>query len=92
MAPLFGMIHCRLRQEMVDDAAQQLEFIAEVSEQQGRTADMAFLDALIEWRKRGNKVEAIRMLDQCLNMHIAQTKNAPSNIEYYIRLNADFLV
>jgi hypothetical protein len=47
---------------------------------------------MVEWRKKGNKVEAIKMLDQSLNLHIAQTKTASSNIEFYIRLNADFLM
>jgi len=26
---------------------------------------------MVEWRKKGNKNEAIKMLDQSLNLHIA---------------------
>ena len=86
------MIHCRIKQENVDDAQHQLEFLAEVSESQGKTAEHYFLEALVEWRKKGNKTEAIKLLDNCLNLHIAQTKTATSNIDFYIRLNADFLM
>lgn len=50
------------------------------------------MEALVEWRKKGNKTEAIKLLDNCLNLHIAQTKTATSNIDFYIRLNADFLM
>lgn len=32
------------------------------------------------------------MLDTCLNLHVAQTKTATNNMEFYIRLNADFLM
>lgn len=86
------MINCRIRQEQIDEAAQQLEFVTEIGQSQGpKGAEHAFLEAMIEWRRKGNKTEAIRLLDQSLNLHIAQTKTAPSNIEFYIRLNADFL-
>lgn len=74
LMPLYGMIHCRIRQDMVDDAQHQLEFLAEISESQGKTAEHCFLEALVEWRKKGNKTEAIKQLDNCLNLHIAQTK------------------
>jgi hypothetical protein len=41
---------------------------------------------------KGNKTEAIKMLDQCLNLHIQQAKQATNNMDQYIRLNADFLM
>jgi hypothetical protein len=71
LAPLYGMIHCRIKQEMVDDAQHQLEFLAEIGESQGKSAEHCFLEALVEWRKKGNKTEAIKFLDNCLNLHIA---------------------
>lgn len=88
------MIFCRIRQEQIEDAAQQLEFLTELCEnnEQPKTADHCYLEAMIEWRLKGNKVEAVRMLDTCLNLHVAQTKTATNNIEFYIRLNADFLM
>lgn len=46
----------------------------------------------MEWRVKGNKTEAIRLLDGCLNLHIQHTKSATSNMDFYIRLNADFLM
>jgi len=90
--PLYGMIYCHLKQEKYDEAAQQLEFLSEVSQEQGKGSDHAFLEAMIEWRLRGNKTEAIRLLDTALNLHIQQTKTATSNLDFYIKLNADFLM
>lgn len=94
MVPLYGMIFCRIKQDMVEDAQHQLEFLEELvgDAEGGKTADHCFMEALVEWRIKGNKTEAIRLLDACLNLHIQQTKVAANNIDFYIRLNADFLM
>lgn len=91
------MIYCRVRQDQLDDAEQQLEFINEINEantggQGQKLPELVFLEALIEWRKRGNAEQAIKILDQALNLHIAATKQASGNLEFYIKLNADFLM
>ena len=57
-----------------------------------KTPEHNFLEAMIEWRSRGNKTEAIKFLDQALNGHIQNTKTATSNLDFYIKLNADFLM
>jgi tetratricopeptide repeat protein 21B len=90
--PLFGMIYCRVKQDLLDDAEQQLEFLNEIGESAAKTADHVYLEAIIEWRKRGNRDQAIRLLDQALNLHISATKSASGNLEFYIKLNADFLM
>ena len=54
--------------------------------------DHCFLEAMLEWRVKGNKTGAISQLDSALNLHIQQTKQSQSNIEFYIKLNADFLM
>lgn len=55
MTPLYGMIYCRIKQDLLDDAEQQLEFLNEISDSMGKTADLTFLEAIIEWRKKGNR-------------------------------------
>ena len=50
------------------------------------------MEAQIEWRMKGNKTEAIRLLDLSLNLHIQNTKTATTNLDFYIKLNADFLM
>ena len=92
LQPLYGMIYCHLKQEKFDEASQQLEFLTEVSNSEGKSSDHAFLEAQIEWRLKGNKTEAIRLLDTALNLHIQQTKTAINNLDFYIKLNADFLM
>jgi hypothetical protein len=91
------MIYCRVKQDHLDDAEQQLEFINEINEANSggnapKIAELVYIEALIEWRKRGNADQAIKLLDQALNLHIAATKQASGNLEFYIKLNADFLM
>lgn len=54
-----GMIYCRVKQDQLDDAEQQLEFINEINEantggQGQKMSELVFIEALIEWRKKGN--------------------------------------
>ena len=55
-------------------------------------SELVFIEALIEWRKKSNAEQAIKLLDQALNLKIAATKQASGNLEFYIKLNADFLM
>lgn len=92
MTPLYGMILCRIKQEMLEDAEQQLEFLNEIGDSMGKTAEHVYLEAIIEYRKKGNREQAIKLLDQALNLHISSTKSASGNLDFYIKLNADFLM
>lgn len=86
------MIHCKIYQDQLDDAEQQLEFLLEIAENEQKTADQAYLEAIITWKHKSKKEAAIKLLDQSLNLHITQTKNSTSNIDFYIKLSADFLL
>ena len=41
-----------------------------------KTSDHAYLEAIICWRQKQNKEQAIKLLDQALNLHITQTKTS----------------
>ena len=47
---------------MLSDAEHQLEFLNETGETE-KTADHVFLEAIIEYRQRGNRDQAIKFLD-----------------------------
>lgn len=69
-----------------------MEFLNEIGESGGKSAEHVFLEAIVEWRRKGNRENSIRLLDQALNLHISSTKNASGNLDFYIKLNADFLM
>jgi tetratricopeptide (TPR) repeat protein len=68
--PLYGMIYCKIKQDQLEDAGQQLDFLIEISENHEKTSDHAYLEAIICWRHKQNKEQAIKLLDQALNLHI----------------------
>jgi len=92
MSPMFGQIMCKIQMGSLDEAEQQLEFINEIVDQQGKTSEQTFLEAIIEWRRRMNQDQAITYLNQTLNLHITNTKAYSGNLSFYIHLNADFLI
>lgn len=48
---------------MLEDAEQQLEFLNEIGESNGKNAEHVFLEAIVEWRRKGNRENSIRLLD-----------------------------
>jgi hypothetical protein len=57
------MIYCKIKQENLEEAEAQLDFLNEVGDSLGKTPDHAFLEGIIEWKKRGNRDQAIKHLD-----------------------------
>jgi len=45
---------CKIQMGNLDEAEQQLEFINEIIDQSGKTAEQTFLEAQVEWRRRMN--------------------------------------
>jgi predicted transcriptional regulator len=66
--------------------------LIEINENAQKTAEHAYLEAIICWKQKQNKEQSIKLLDQSLNLHITQTKTSNSNIDFYIKLSADFLL
>lgn len=92
MEPLYGMIYCRIMQGKIEDAQQQVELVNEISEGSPKSAMHYFLEAMISYRKSQPKDTTIKLLDQCLNLHITDTKEVPAGFEFYTKLNPDFLL
>ena len=61
----------------------------------GRTPVIAYLEAVLTFRKAHNTpaalVEAHRILDGALKMQITYSKALPPGFNYYTKLNPDFL-
>lgn len=94
---LTGMIQCRIRQGMIDDAEQQLEFVNEIQVSVGRTPEMAYLEAMLCSRKPHTSMEAkiaetCKFVDEALKLHISATKSLVPDLGFYVKLNPDFLM
>jgi len=76
----------------VEEAEQQLEFLTEVMSAQDRTPEMALCGSLIAQRQGKPNIEALRMLDEALELHMRAVRKLPYNDEYFVKLNPDLLL
>ncbi len=91
--PLYGMIYCRIRQDKIDDAEDQINLVSEInSGGDKKNALHFFLEAIIKRKKSGSIDTCVKLLDQCLNFHINSTWEHAIGFEFYTKLNADFLM
>lgn len=101
--PTIGILKCLIAQNKLREAASQLEFLSELSSSLGgETPDVSFLEGMLHARKHGEKGNFQQMeenlnasnkaLGNALTLHIRQQKTIPQNLEFYVKLNPDFLI
>lgn len=61
MEPLYGMIYCRIKQDKIDDAEEQISLVSEVST--NKPAIHFFLEAMIKRKKGASQDVTVKLLD-----------------------------
>ncbi|XP_073097695.1 tetratricopeptide repeat protein 21B isoform X1 [Manis javanica] len=89
---LVGVIRCQLTEGQVQDADQQLEFLSEVQQSIGKSAELTYLHAVLAMKKNKRQEEVINLLNDVLDTHFAHVEDLPLGIEYFEKLNPDFLL
>lgn len=93
MEPLYGMIYCRIKQDMIEDAQEQINLVTEIQASSGpKIATHYFLEGMIRRRQNASVDETVKLFDQSLNLHITSTRQFDMGFEFYTKLNADFLM
>jgi len=91
-----GTIQCLLLQGKTQEAHEQLEFFAVVSETIGNSPELTYLHAKLAWLKDGDKTKQRKILcDQVLPMHWKRLENldaAPNSFRWYLEFNCEFLL
>jgi len=85
-------IKCQILLGQTEEAAQQLEFVQEVSLSLDRTAEMALCSVLLANSSRGADAQTLSQLDAALDQHMGSTRKLPFNAAYYAALNPDLLL
>eukprot|EP00826_Nyctotherus_ovalis_P013769 TRINITY_DN1376_c0_g6_i1.p1 TRINITY_DN1376_c0_g6~~TRINITY_DN1376_c0_g6_i1.p1 ORF type:complete len:1241 (-),score=463.36 TRINITY_DN1376_c0_g6_i1:317-4039(-) len=91
MSALYGMIYCRIRQNQLDDIEDQLQFVTEL-ESTASKALYSFYKAMILFRRDNNLTESLGLLNETLQLHVAEAKTATVGFDFYIKLNPWFLM
>lgn len=92
-AALFGQIYCLVQRGDLEEASQQLEFLAVLQETIGRNAQMAFLEALLSWKRDKNQRKSLKLLNETVQIHVRafQAQKGSSVYDNIVRFNPDFM-
>ncbi|XP_036998976.2 tetratricopeptide repeat protein 21B [Artibeus jamaicensis] len=92
IAALIGYIRCQLIEGHLQDADQQLEFLSEIQQSFGKNAELTYLHAILATKKNKRQEEIINLLNDVLDTHFSQLQDLPLGIQYFEKLNPDFLL
>ncbi|OWJ99807.1 TTC21B [Cervus elaphus hippelaphus] len=92
VSALIGFIQCQLIEGQLQDAYQHLEFLSEVQQSIGKSAELTYLHAVLAMKKNKRQEEVINLLDDVLDTHFSQLEDLPLGIQYFEKLNPDFLL
>ncbi|XP_040560144.1 tetratricopeptide repeat protein 21B isoform X2 [Gallus gallus] len=92
VSALTGIIRCQLIQGQLEDAEQQLEFLNEIQQSIGKSGELSFLRAVLAMKKHKRQEEVIALLNDVLDTHFSALHGFPLGVEYFEKLNPDFLL
>ncbi|XP_036176056.1 tetratricopeptide repeat protein 21B isoform X3 [Myotis myotis] len=89
---VIGCIRCQLIEGQLQEADQQLEFLSEIQQSFGKYAELIYLQAILAIKKNKRQEEVINLLNDALDTHFSQLQDLPFGIQYFEKLNPDFLL
>ncbi|XP_053264599.1 tetratricopeptide repeat protein 21B isoform X3 [Podarcis raffonei] len=89
---LTGIIRSQLMEGKLDDVEQQLEFLNEIQQSIGKSAELSYLRAVLAMKKNKRQEEVITLLNDVLDTHFSSLQGLPLGVEYFEKLNPDFLI
>lgn len=92
VSALTGIIRCQIIEGQLQDADQQLEFLMEIQHSIGKSGELSYLRALLAMKKQKKQEDVIHLLNDVLDSHFNSLQGLPLGIQYFERLNPDFLL
>ncbi|XP_006153641.1 tetratricopeptide repeat protein 21B isoform X1 [Tupaia chinensis] len=92
VSALIGFIRCQLIEEQLQDVDHQLEFLSEIQQSIGKSAELIYLHAVFAMKKNKPEDEVLHLLNDVLDTHFSHLEDLPFGIQYFENLNPDFLL
>ena len=84
------LIKCQILSGDLAEAEMQLQFSMDMASTP--LPEMALNEALVTWRRTGDAATSIAHLDRALQTHMSGIENLPHDVDYFWKLNPDFLL
>ncbi len=88
---LHGSIKCKILVGNYDDAEQELDFLTQIQDHLAN-ADLYFLGALLQWRKKHNEPKSVDLLNKAVETHLKALDEVDPGFDWYTAYNADFML
>ncbi|NXO03695.1 TT21B protein, partial [Rhinopomastus cyanomelas] len=92
VSALMGVIHCQLIEGQLEDAEQHLELLNQIQQTFLESGELSFLRAVLAVKKHKRQEVVIALLNDVLDTHLSSLSGFPLGVEYFEKLNADFLL
>ncbi|XP_077436389.1 tetratricopeptide repeat protein 21B-like isoform X2 [Vanacampus margaritifer] len=92
LTALTGMIWCQLIDGCLEEAEKDLEFLTEIHQSTGKSGEILYLLALVAMKKRRPQEEITKLLRDAVETHFLTFQGLPLGVEYFQKLNPDFLL
>uniref|UniRef100_A0A7N8WU19 Tetratricopeptide repeat protein 21B n=1 Tax=Mastacembelus armatus TaxID=205130 RepID=A0A7N8WU19_9TELE len=89
---LTGLIRCQLIEGHFDDAEHQLEFLTEIQQSIGKSGELLYLRAFLAVKKCRPQEDVTNLLNDAVDTHFSTLQGLPLGVEYFEKLNPDFLL
>ncbi|XP_053733860.1 tetratricopeptide repeat protein 21B isoform X1 [Synchiropus splendidus] len=92
VAALTGKIRCQLLEGHLEDAQHQLEFLTEIQQSIGKSAELLYLRAVLAVKRRRPQEDVNKLLNEAVETHFSTLQGLPLGVEYFQKLNPEFLL
>ncbi|CAB1350057.1 unnamed protein product, partial [Coregonus sp. 'balchen'] len=88
---LAGLIRCQLMNGQLQEAANQLEFLREIHQSIGQSAELVLLQALLVHKRGAGLAVVSPLLKEATDLHFLDLRGRPMGPDYFHRLHPNFI-
>ncbi|KAH6596442.1 hypothetical protein BASA50_005148 [Batrachochytrium salamandrivorans] len=89
---LEGSIRCQIFSNDLDGAQEQLDMFNEFQSSMGRSAEIAYLNSVLVWKKHADVQQRLLFLNEAVEQQFQVIRSGSPSLDYYVKVNPDFLL